>query len=308
MGVLMDRVASTATLSRAWADVPAADAEDDVLSAGVRRFRDAAEGRITELAATLGSGEFRPDTLTEIDVRKLDGGVQTLWIPTVADRVVERAVLRVPGLDLDALLGPGSFGHRPGLGVADAVREVVRLWGEGFGWALRTDVHDCFPTIPVTVLRRHLAVIVGDPELLRVLDALLERPARRPGGARTVPARRLPQDSSLSPVLSNLVLESVDEPGPAGRVPYRALRRRSVRSGRRPRRRVGGGPGGERGVRGNRVTAGADAQTSKLRTGELRAAAQANHAQPAATAGLRPALQFVLVTQSAPRSNTGATR
>ncbi|MFI5592861.1 reverse transcriptase domain-containing protein [Amycolatopsis sp. NPDC051758] len=105
-------------------------------------------------------------------------------------------------------LGPGSFAYRPGLGVGDAVREVARLRDEGFAWVLRTDVHDCFPSIPLDRLDRELPALIEDAELAAVVRLLLARGARRPGRCDLLAPKGLPQGS---PLLANWMLEPIDE-------------------------------------------------------------------------------------------------
>jgi CRISP-associated protein Cas1 len=95
MGELLARVARPEALAEAWDAVYARDAADEVVSAGVRRFAVDAQRRISEIAAEVTAGEYQPDTLTEVEIPKDDGDVRVLHVPSVRDRVVERAVLAV---------------------------------------------------------------------------------------------------------------------------------------------------------------------------------------------------------------------
>jgi CRISPR-associated protein Cas1 len=188
MGALLDQVVRPASLTKAWEQVLANDMADDLLSPGVRRFAERAEATIAEMSQQLATGRYTPRPLTEVVIAKDDGGERVLRIPAVPDRVVERALLTVLTPQVDPWLGPASFAFRPGLGVADAVRELARRRDEGYQWVLRTDIDNCFLTVDVRRAHRCLTVLIDDAELLAVVDLLLHRTARRPG--TTAPVAR----------------------------------------------------------------------------------------------------------------------
>lgn len=200
-------VFSAEALSRAWEAVLSNDAEDGVMSAGVTRFGEEPESRIQELATELADGSYLPRDVAEVRMDQ-GGKKRILRIPAVRDRIVERAILTCLTPIIDPLLGPGAYAYRPGIGVADAVQALVALREEGFGWVVRTDIKDCFPSLPVALIRRRLEALVEDEAVLRVCNLLLDRASIGPKGRRTFSG--LPQGSALSPILANLVLMDID--------------------------------------------------------------------------------------------------
>ena len=203
------KVASVDLLRSAWDAVLANDRDDGVLGAGVSRFVRDADARLERIAAELAAAQYRPGLLTRVAIPRDNGPARLLHVPTVADRVVERAVLSVLTPMVDPWLGPWSFAYRPGLGVADAVQAVARLRDEGLEWAARADIADCFPSIPVGHLRRLVAALVDDDALRTLIEAFLARRSTGEGGVRAVAG--LPQGSPLSPLWANLVLTRLDE-------------------------------------------------------------------------------------------------
>lgn len=167
------------------------------------------DANLQQLSEQLAEATYRPWDLTEVLITE-DSKVRVLHVPTVRDRVVERSLLEVITPWVDPVLGFCSFAYRPGLGVSDAVQALVTYREEGLQWVLRTDVNDCFPSIPVGHARRLLAALVPDPELMSVVDLLLDRATTRPRHGRGV-MRGLAQGCALSPLLANLVLVALDE-------------------------------------------------------------------------------------------------
>jgi len=204
-GATLAWAASTAVLADAWEDVLASDREDGILGRGVTHFAADAEAHLAELAEQLQSGCYQASRLVPVAVPRLDGRVRQLHVPPVRDRVVERAILNAVTPVIDPWLGPFSYAYRAGLGVAAA---VAQLRDEGLLWVARTDFHDCFGSIPVPRLRRMLEVLIEDPALLAVIEALLDRTAAARGSAALVSG--LPQGCPLSPLWTNLVLSGFD--------------------------------------------------------------------------------------------------
>jgi CRISPR-associated protein Cas1 len=151
MTTLLERVSHVDQLAKAWHEILENAEEADTsreLPGAVARFAASAEDRLAELSELLASDEYRPRPLTRVEFPKPAGGLRTLDIPAVADRVIERAILDVITPHVDPLLSAAAYGYRPGLGVVDAVQTVARCRDAGLTWVLRTDVDECFPTLP----------------------------------------------------------------------------------------------------------------------------------------------------------------
>lgn len=204
----MQRIADRDVLAGAWNAILDNDSQDGALAVGVERFARDADDRLGVIADSLTVGTFTAGPLTPVPLTRPDGAVRLLHVPTVADRVVERALLAVLTPIVDPWLGAASFAYRPGLGVADAVQAVARLRDEGLRWVCRCDIDNCFPTIPKDLLRRKIrALLADDPAVVDLLMVLL---ARRVAGRSSGALPGLPQGSPLSPTWANLVLADFD--------------------------------------------------------------------------------------------------
>ncbi|WP_375292903.1 CRISPR-associated endonuclease Cas1 [Dietzia sp. SYD-A1] len=156
------------------------------------------------MSAQLKDGTWTPGPLRRVDIPKASGGLRHLEIPSLLDRVAERAILSVLSPLVDPDLQPDSYGGRPGLGVDNAISAVSEQVDDGAEWVVRTDLADCFASIPHSGVLECLRPYLDDPELDAIMTHLLER------GGDGRADRGLPQGSPLSPLLANLYLDRLD--------------------------------------------------------------------------------------------------
>lgn len=203
MGALLDEVAGEQRLLEAWAEVFRRAGNDTTVTRGVASFARDPARRVAALSRQLAGGTWEPGPVSTVRIPKPSGGDRRLGVPSVADRVVERAVLGVIDPLVDPELLPWSFAYRRGLGVRDAVAALVDARDDGYDAVVRLDVADCFDHVARGKVLRRLRVILGDDELCEVLRRVLYRTGR--GRSRGVP-----QGSPLSPLFANVFLDSFD--------------------------------------------------------------------------------------------------
>ena len=134
-----------------------------------------------------------------------------LAIPTVADRVLQTAVAMVLTPILEREFEDTSFAYRRGRGVLQATQRIERLRDEGFVWVVDADIESFFDHIPRAPLLTALHTLVRDDRLIALVNQWLSAPIALVDGSITPRERGLPQGSPLSPLLSNLYLDTLDE-------------------------------------------------------------------------------------------------
>jgi CRISPR-associated protein Cas1 len=123
MGALLARAFTEQALLDAWDEVRESALADGVGGPEIDRFEAAAARRISQLAGEPADGTFRPRPAVAVEIAKGGGGVRRLAVPSVTDRVVERALPAELDAVIDPLLLPRSFAYRPGLGVPGRGRQ-----------------------------------------------------------------------------------------------------------------------------------------------------------------------------------------
>lgn len=170
-------------------------------------FERNARASVFRLSDALKRSAYQPFALLEFTIPKPDGGQRLLAVPTVSDRVVQRAALNA----LEPFLEPSfltcSYAYRRGRSVQQAVQTVGSLHASGFEWVAHVDIRDCFDTIDWRHLFERLKPF-ADPPLRLLVRKWIEAPRVR--SATQPQGRGIPQGGVISPALCNLVLGSFD--------------------------------------------------------------------------------------------------
>jgi len=175
----------------------------------VEQFKDWLKKHWPSVKAALLDGRYMPAAVRAVDIPKPAGGVRTLGIPTVLDRLIQQALHQV----LQPIFEPGfsesSYGFRPQRSAQQAVLAAQRYVQEGRRWVVDIDLAKFFDRVNHDILMARVARQVKDERVLKLIRRYLEAGLMREGMA---PARRegTPQGGPLSPLLSNILLTDWD--------------------------------------------------------------------------------------------------
>jgi RNA-directed DNA polymerase len=163
------------------------------------------------LAEQLRGSTYQPTAVRRVQIPKAGRPNETrpLGIPTVRDRVVQRAVLHVIEPILDHQFHERSFGFRHGRGAHDALRIVEQKIQAGYVYVVDADLKGYFDTIPKDRLMKLIKEHISDSRMLKLIKMFLDQNILEELREWT-PIAGVPQGAVLSPVLSNLYLNPLD--------------------------------------------------------------------------------------------------
>jgi len=176
-----------------------------------KQYAERLEENLEGLLDRFKSGSYRAPAVRRVHIPKEGVGTKTrpIGMPTLEDKVLQRAVLMVlePVYEQDFL--DCSYGFRPGRSAHHALEALWRgLTDVGGGWVIDLDIQSFFDTVDRAQLRSFLDQRVRDGVVRRAIGKWLNAGVME-DGAVWYPEDGTPQGGVISPVLANIFLHEV---------------------------------------------------------------------------------------------------
>jgi len=206
---LMDAVCERGNLKLAYQRVVENKGAAGVDGIGVAEFKDHLKQHWPTIKAKLLAGSYIPSPVRRVDIPKPQGGVRTLGIPTLTDRMIQQALHQVLSPIFEADFSESSYGFRPGRNAHQAVKAAKQYVAEGRRIVVDMDLEKFFDRVNHDLLMENLSKKIDDGQVLCLIRRYLEAGAMAEGivSPRT---EGTPQGGPLSPLLSNILLTELD--------------------------------------------------------------------------------------------------
>jgi RNA-directed DNA polymerase len=207
---LYDKMLREDVLAKAWREVKANAGSAGVDGQTIEQIeQEAVEGLLSELAAELREGRYRPHAVRRVRIPKPDGSQRGLGIPAVRDRVVQAAAKTVLEPIFEAQFRNSSYGFRPKRSAHQALEHVRQAANRGANWIVELDIEAFYDRIDHDLLMKLVEKRICDRRMLKLLRQWLKAGVLDAGEFLSSD-QGVPQGGVVSCVLANVVLHELD--------------------------------------------------------------------------------------------------
>jgi len=208
---VLERVYDPRRLQTAWRQV-----KQNAGAAGIDQMTvEAFERRKDELLAViyekLKAGNYRFKPARRVLIPKEGGAkMRKLGIPVVMDRVVSQSTNLVFQEIFEPDFSRSNYGFRRRHSQRQAIYHVQMIVKEGYEWCVSIDLARFFDEIPHNLILKLIRRKIADERLVTLVARALKAGTMVDGRLEKT-TKGCPQGSPLSPMLSNIVLNELDQ-------------------------------------------------------------------------------------------------
>jgi RNA-directed DNA polymerase len=198
-------------LSTAFSKVAANDGAPGPDGQSIDMVRTHLDTILPLLTRSLLDGSYMPGDIRRVWIPKSGKDFRGLGIPNVIDRMVAEAVRQVIEPLYEPTFHASSHGFRPERGCHSAITQAKKYVEEGYEYVVDIDLEKFFDGVNHQRLMARLAKRVEDKRILVLVGQMLKAKVVMPDGVRVSTEEGVPQGGPLSPLLSNIVLDELDQ-------------------------------------------------------------------------------------------------
>lgn len=174
-----------------------------------RAYGEQLEDSLLDLSERVRRGAYRANPARRVFIPKADGRQRPLGVPTLEDKLVQRAVVEVLNAIYESEFLGFSYGFRPGRSPHHALDALCAgIMRKKVNWVLDADIKTFFDTLDHTWLVKFIEHRIADRRVVRLIQKWLKAGVLEEG-RRTFGEKGTVQGGSISPLLANLYLHYV---------------------------------------------------------------------------------------------------
>jgi len=196
-------------LYKCWVIVKQKGTQGGIDNISIDRYKLHLRRKLNKLSSQLRKGEYIPEPGRQIKLKKSDGGLRTICMTTIEDKIVQTAVKQEIEPLFEKEFLSCSYAYRPGRGHRKAIHNIDHYLSQKMHWITTCDIDNFFDSIDHTLLINQLQKKVKDNYVLSLIKMWLTIGAF--SGDRYYENKQgAPQGGVISPLLSNIYLHPFD--------------------------------------------------------------------------------------------------
>ena len=174
----------------------------------IEEFEANLKNNLYKIWNRMSSGSYFPPPVKAVEIPKKNGGIRTLGVPTVSDRIAQMTVKMYFEPLVEPYFHQDSYGYRPNKSAIDAVTITrQRCWR--YNWVLEFDIRGLFDNIDHDLLMKAVRKHTDCKWVVLYIERWLKAPFQTKEGVVIERTSGTPQGGVISPVLANLFLHYV---------------------------------------------------------------------------------------------------
>jgi group II intron reverse transcriptase/maturase len=167
------------------------------------------EAKIDQIIGMMRAERYRFAPARRVYIPKKNGKLRPLGLPSWSDKLVGEVVRLLLEAYYEPQFSGRSHGFRKGRGCHTALREIGAAW-TGTIWFIEGDISDCFGSFDHEILLGVLVEKIRDNRFLRLIRNMLKAGYLEDWEYHET-LSGTPQGGVVSPILSNIYLNKLDE-------------------------------------------------------------------------------------------------
>ena len=169
------------------------------------KFEENLKDNLYKIWNRMSSGSYFPSPVLAVEIPKKNGGIRTLGIPTISDRIAQMTARMYLEPKVEPIFHKDSYGYRPNKSAIDAIGKVrQRCWR--YDYVIELDIKGLFDNIDHELLMKAVELHTDEKWLKLYIRRWLKTPFATKEGMLTERKSGTPQGGVISPVLANIFL------------------------------------------------------------------------------------------------------
>lgn len=167
------------------------------------------EEKVNAIIEALRKGTYTPAPVRRTYIKKKNGKLRPLGLPTFTDKLVQDAIRMVLQAVYEPIFSDYSHGFRPGRSCHTALAQLKHEF-IGAKWFVEGDIKGCFDNIDHSVLLEIIGKKIKDARLLNLIRSFLKAGYMEDWKYYGTYSGS-PQGGIISPILANIYLNELDK-------------------------------------------------------------------------------------------------